>query len=861
MTTYAPGYRLTLYAPRSVDATEATVLTPAAGAPHSDQFKITTFPALAGYKPYIAALPTVRTGLVDQLTKRTSVGQMIVRLMDPPVPGAASNLKRWLTAFFGDVGGRPRMMGLKALAEESLDGGATWSTFWTGRLRALRQVSKTTFELTIWDTRTDLKGLAFVGQPHPNVRSYAGILSLLPLGVTAPYGTLVPPPPIAGTTSFTSSLAGLPTNGALGIVFVIDASALGQRKDMLVTKELLAGILPGTPRTGLLGPILAPIPNYGGSLRAVIKWTSGALSGSTGTYLVGALGSNPVQNALHKALSITIQVLPDTGAPGYLALPAAGVTGQLQYCYRDILVGPDNPLLINDVQPVQLMSDICAGYFGFLYQPGEKRPAGKNLGDPKRVIPTSSSAFTALIADQSLFVARGIIDKPVPAGDFIEQQICQGFQLGYYIDPSAQVVPIDLRRPTSLPGVTLTDADVIAAEDFDWDQDQSSAVQRVDAKYYKDYNVLLDDYTVNPGANLPSALDALLIRIQMGLTIFDVGASDLAVDKVLTFDAQLLRAMDHEFVQFRRRDDFLVGFVEGTSRHLTQPYGNGAITAALTCRRTANVTGTNIGDLRVIQLSWLPDPATYLRGGARLMRLIERGPDGPRIHTRWLDLGSASNAATPTVGNPAAQSGNTARGATVAVTLNAAGNPCELHIAITATSVGSAPAASDPSWHFYDLVTATGTVTIIPLPPGMRLWVRGRSTPAAYDIVQQPSAWVVTASLDTTGLTAPSAPTITVIGSTTAFFTLTVGDSSLMTEIRLSQPSGGTLIPVMTLPPGANRGQLIGLDPSTTIGWDIAHTDGTSYSSRVAGSNFTTLGALLDAVAPAIASARITVTA
>src|ERR1043166_7787157 len=99
----------------------------------------------------------------------------------------------------------------------------------------------------------------------------------------APHGAPAPPPPIAGTTSFTSSLAGLPTNGALGIVFVIDASALGQRKDMLVTKELLAGILPGTPRTGLLGPILAPIPNYGGSLRAVIKWTSGALSGSPRT--------------------------------------------------------------------------------------------------------------------------------------------------------------------------------------------------------------------------------------------------------------------------------------------------------------------------------------------------------------------------------------------------------------------------------------------------------------------------------------------------------------------------------------------------------------------------------------------------
>lgn len=42
MTTYNPEYRLTLFAPRSVDPNEATILTPATGSIHRDLFRVTT---------------------------------------------------------------------------------------------------------------------------------------------------------------------------------------------------------------------------------------------------------------------------------------------------------------------------------------------------------------------------------------------------------------------------------------------------------------------------------------------------------------------------------------------------------------------------------------------------------------------------------------------------------------------------------------------------------------------------------------------------------------------------------------------------------------------------------------------------
>lgn len=54
MSTYGPAYRLRCYAPRSVDVTEQTVLTPAAGAPHSNPFQVATLPTASSGGGYFA---------------------------------------------------------------------------------------------------------------------------------------------------------------------------------------------------------------------------------------------------------------------------------------------------------------------------------------------------------------------------------------------------------------------------------------------------------------------------------------------------------------------------------------------------------------------------------------------------------------------------------------------------------------------------------------------------------------------------------------------------------------------------------------------------------------------------------------
>jgi hypothetical protein len=57
MTLFKPIYRLTVFAPRSVDPTETTILTPAVGALHNDAFRIITMGNVP--TPLLAAIPPV----------------------------------------------------------------------------------------------------------------------------------------------------------------------------------------------------------------------------------------------------------------------------------------------------------------------------------------------------------------------------------------------------------------------------------------------------------------------------------------------------------------------------------------------------------------------------------------------------------------------------------------------------------------------------------------------------------------------------------------------------------------------------------------------------------------------------------
>ena len=243
MSTLTPAYRLTLYAPRSVDPTEATILTPPGGAAHSDPFKVTTQRNVTGWKPYLG-FPRGRTGRVDMLTRATDVGTMAFDIVDAALtPG--TNAIRWVTAFLGNANGDPQLGGLKCFAEESTDGGTTWTAFWTGYVKALALNGRGSYTLTVRDMMYELTKLPLFKQPPHASITYAGRPLLMPVGIIgSSYGAVSPSADLSGTVDSPVVIGGS-TLANVAHVAVATTSVAGKR-DNFVTQELVGTVAPDT---------------------------------------------------------------------------------------------------------------------------------------------------------------------------------------------------------------------------------------------------------------------------------------------------------------------------------------------------------------------------------------------------------------------------------------------------------------------------------------------------------------------------------------------------------------------------------------------------------------------------------------
>lgn len=216
--TLLPIYRMTVFAPITVDPTETTVLTPIAGAPHAQQFKISTSEGVSGFQPYLG-MPTGRRGRIDLMSKKTDTGELSFPILDQRVTPGGSNAQRWVTAFVGDAKQLPQFSRLKAFVEESLDGGVTWNPFFTGRVTilGLQQGSRVMMTITVRDMSADMTFDAFTGMPHEIVRTTA------PRAVTSATGTTL--------TDTTLSLA---TNAKAGaLLSIVSGTGQGQQRQVL----------------------------------------------------------------------------------------------------------------------------------------------------------------------------------------------------------------------------------------------------------------------------------------------------------------------------------------------------------------------------------------------------------------------------------------------------------------------------------------------------------------------------------------------------------------------------------------------------------------------------------------------------
>lgn len=853
MATSKIAYRMRVYAARSVDATEATVLTPAGSAPHADEFKVASISGVSGYQPYLQDTIQGRRGRIDLKSRKLDIGTLTVTLIDKRT--STDNLTRWVSAFFGNAAGKPWPR-LKVQLDECLDTTAaspTWTTYFTGEIVGSKLVVKNQWAVTLRERSETLKMRVFEGTPHSSI-TYAGVPTLLPIGFRrSAYGTQ----PASGTIAATARAGtGYTVLGEMILLVPLDATGVGHEGN-IVTQNLLEALSPhGASESTFNLPSATStdwgVPNYSGKLRAAV--THG---GNTGVYLVGSIAHFPMQRPgmpRHSAVhAITIKALQATEAD-FLAVPAAGTACTFQL-FAEEEVSESRPLLIADVDPVVLLQALCAGKFGPIYREPMKLPTGKSYGDVLRAVPTADlSAFEGIWP-----TARFVITKPESLLDWVEKNILIPYHMAMYLDASGQVNLVDLRMPSSTSGIdTITDTHVVEEQDPEWSHDPTTAALRVDITRYSELLRLTN--TIWQSADFIPRLEGVAIEeTSHPMESIYIGSIDYG-DDVIKIDARGYRSMDGEQYEDGPRAEYLDAKLRELALEWQRPFGYGVTTMSLVCRRVSPVTALHAGSLVIIDVDVVPDPATWKRGGPQLCRVVEYTEDGPEIILKFVYLSSTTQLTAPSLAQPAQETGNTWTGVTCAVTVNASAQPVVVRYAITDTATGSAPADTDPSWRY--AVNATGrrlmllssqTITIRDIPPSKRCWVQGR-TISPDDNLRLPSAWTLAGGngrADTASITATSLLAATA-SDKTCLLTWTNGVTTLPVELLLATPTSDPRTRVALLPPGTTRHTLMDLDVSTQHRAEVRHVFGQHVSAGDT-EDFTTSAAATTAPTPTTA--------
>jgi len=807
-----PIYRMTVFQNDGV-----TALTPRAGAPHSDAFKVATASSVAGFQPYMQ-LPQGRRGKIDPLKMKTDTGWISVGLLDPAV--ATLQDERWVTAFVGDSLGENQLIGKPVLVEESTDAGSTWASFFRGRIQKPGAPSRTLFTLSIRDTAEDQQTTIFLGDPSV---SYANAANIMPLGLVTPFGALPTVPMLPGIVRDWSD----PDVGS-GKKIEIDLAKIAGRDTEGVARIITGGFLD-------LGLTVSNTDDVGKVTngRVHIEWGANSgeawpaeFSGPPGAFPGGTISVHEVWYSLNQFsperqeifTEIGIQAL-DAADPEFVALPVAGTAVDF-YIKPNVRPTRNAPLLIDWVHPVQLWQDILSGKFG----PHD----GK--GVPEITVDFDAAAFATLIADVTIPQARFQIEKSWNMADFIEQQICLPYGLSYRIDSDGNVVPLDMRMPTAIPGTTIVEND-LTEKPPGWQQDRGSAFRWVDGIFFTDQIIAGED--IKKAGRIP---DVPAVRIQSVAQTDRVILGDLTVtDRTFTIKAMGYRILEG----IARKLGSVESVVVSQTLHkrllsLRSPFGHGMATIQLIAKRVASTNGCFPGDLRVLQVP-IPNAADVKRSGSRVVRCVSRQEDGPKLVLGFLDLGASLVAVPPTLGVLRLLAGAGKHKVEVNVTRNGSGEDVVLEYAITATTVGVRPAATSDLWTFGTLASVDGFATIASLASGSRIWVRGRTEPAAADQAKIPSSWAfpTPGSIDTVALSAPTGFVVAPTGcSATASWTNTETGEPI--ELLLD----GALYDVLLQ--SAQTWTYEGLITSTAYTGEARYADGFGGVSPLASDPFTT---------------------
>lgn len=805
----------------------STLLTPIAGADHSDPFKVATAAGITGFQPYMG-IPQGRRGRVDFLSKRTDIGALTVPILDKKL--GSGNFQRWVTAFVGDEAGRRQLMGKEFYVEESTDGGSSYDPFFLGRIQRPSIDDRLWFNMEVRDLSAELEVQTFRGIPIP---SYAHPTSLLPIGNPFGYGPHQQTPFVPGSLGVSNT----------SIAVDNDLRQLNSPDRSLTTVVRALRAISAISRPYYNTDQSAPDERVHGA-RLLVRLVGGPRAGEEGYMWIvpfTTLGGPASQQLTGHMVVDSSRYLASVGVEAIDPAfdPSTWDTTDCEFCIvADGDASKTTPIFIDDVHPVQLWADLLDGKFGPL----------DTSGSVRFTTPRDVTAFDALIADQSFLSFRGFVTETAFVSEWVEKAILKPYNLSFYRDGEGRVVPVDLRSRDATGAPTITTDDLISASPPRAATDLSTAITDVRIKHYIETPIPREEVERIEGT-FPDVAPYLLDEQEALYEVIDVGSPDVPPQSPYEIDGIGFRYTPGEETQIAAwhgvpiqgltRRKYMHGKFDELVVALRTPYGSGAEVIDLTCRRTATTTALAQGNIALVDVDEIADPATNRRGGPRLGRVLEKTEDGIAIGLQLLDLGVNVTAGTPTLGALTLVTGSETQAITIPISaLNVDGDPVRLDIAVTDTVTATRPAEGSTFWTMARYATATGNWTVTQVPANSRIWVRGRSEPSgSAGGGRLPSAWVFpsNASIDTQGLTAPSTLAIDVQGGAYLEASFTPGETDMPTEVWLDG------FRRLRLPPGSAYFKLEGLTPSTTYnspGLRVRHIDPTTqgvsaYSNTV----------------------------
>lgn len=774
-----------------------------------------------GYLPYLE-FPSGFRSTLDPLTKKLKSGAITVELTDAKVTLGGGNADRLVTALIANAAGIPHHLGIRAEIDMTDDVEANvvhWERWWTGRVRHSWGLGKNGVGLQIVDAVDELEAARiFVGRPAAAV-TYAAQPQLWPLGPSAPFGTIPVGPQMTGTIGNAPSGNGKSIN-------IDDRSETHPAN--VVTDALAREDVPMSRGHRLKAGQIRASQN----VVARITQLSGGGAGTVADYTCEGLNVQPVQN-----IGDVLDVLKNGFAlhdvyvrqiSGGTALPADGTTVAVQLVRPNAPPTKDAPLLINDVHPVLAIQHACDGFFGRLTA----------AGLPIRAFPRDPTSFTALGADPSFGLIRLVIEKEWKLKEFVET-VCRQVGLGYRLDEFGRVVLFDLRIPQTLAGLTsLSDADFDAAEAVEWDFLRDRAIVDFRIKWYVDRVIDTRDLPVERGIGVTPST-AMIQSFDRAYRAIDFGRLDLG-DEKWELDAIGLRALEDEITEGVPRDVWILGKLLALVEQYRNPYGYAPHEATISVHRSTATKAIREGQLLLLNSSVLPNPGTNRRGGARLVRCLERNDDTPKspIRLRVIDMGPNVTLVAPTLGALSTEAGNTSNGIVVPVTLNGAGDPVTVQVAATDNTVAVVANVPENAWATRALVRATGNQTIKPVASGKRQWVRARSEfaviPSASGPLKLPSPWSYPSGagfLDMAALAAPTGLAVSQITALSALLSWSLSSVDHAVEVWLASPSGEAVAYHKTLPPGSTELLVHGTVNGATYRASVRVFDGAGFSA------------------------------